>query len=34
MDDPDDDGHLHLVGVEKGQPVDRHVPYLTGIQTP
>lgn len=30
VDDPDDNWHLHLVGVEKGQPVHRHVPYLTG----
>lgn len=29
VDDPDDYGHLHLVGVEEGQPVHRHVPYLT-----
>ena len=30
VDDPDDNRHLHLVGVEEGQPVYRHVPYLTG----
>lgn len=28
VDDPDDHGHLHLVGVEEGQSVDSQAPYL------
>lgn len=28
VDYPDDNRHLHLVGVEEGQPVHRHVPDL------
>ena len=26
--DPNNDGHLHLVGVQEGQPIHRHVPNL------
>lgn len=29
VDDPDNNGHLHLVGVEEGQSIHCHVPYLT-----
>lgn len=28
VDDPNDDGHLHLVGVQEGQTVHRQVPDL------
>lgn len=32
VNDADDNRHLHLVGVEKGEPVHRHVPNLAKRQ--
>lgn len=32
VNDADDNRHLHLVGVEEGEPVHRHVPNLTKRQ--
>jgi len=28
MDDPDDDGHLHLIGIEEGEVVTGKAPDL------